>query len=34
MLHQAALMQEITCNRGTRNEEKYPHTNTTDLFFF
>ena len=34
MLHQAALMQEITCNRGTRNKEKYPHTNTTDLVFF
>ena len=27
-------MQEITCDRGTRNKEKYPHTNTTDLVFF
>ena len=33
MLHQAAVMQEITCDRGTRNKEKYPHTNTTDLVF-
>ena len=34
MLHQAAVMQEITCDRGTRNKEKYTHTNTTDLVFF
>ena len=27
-------MQEITCSRGTRNKEKYPHTNTTDPVFF
>ena len=31
MLHQAALMQEITCKRGTGNKEKYPNTNTRDL---
>ena len=31
MLQQAAVMQKVTYNRGTRNKEKYPHTDITDL---